>query len=78
MQDKNEILAEIEGLRDLFNEKFDRNESDHAKIIVQTTKTNGRVCDLEGLKNKILGALVMTNLIILPVVFILLSNWLNK
>jgi hypothetical protein len=82
----NEVLAErLEGVSHLINEKFTTNEVSHEAILVQVKKTNGtviintkRISDIEDWKNKIIGALVMTNLILLPVLFIIISNWFNK
>jgi len=56
MEDKNEILAKIEGLKELFEEKFDVNDADHEKILAQTTKTNGNVSELQNWRNQIMGA----------------------
>jgi len=82
----NEVLAErLEGVSYLINEKFTTNEVSHEAILAQVKKTNGtvivntqRICNIEDWKNKIIGALIMTNLILLPVFFIIISNWFNK
>lgn len=41
------IIAELRGLRDLFNNKIDTLTNTTERIEVQTTKTNGRVLKLE-------------------------------
>ena len=68
------IVERIDGLKTLIEDRFDRNSEDHQRIETQTTKTNGRVNKLEeemsGLqawKNKVLGALIITEAILLPV-----------
>lgn len=38
MQDKLEIMAEIKGLKELFLEKFARNDQDHQAITIQLAK----------------------------------------
>ena len=81
----NEVLSEkLEGVVHLIEEKFKTNESSHDAILAQVKKTNGtviantqRISNIEDWKNKVIGALVMTNLIFLPVLFIIISNWLN-
>jgi hypothetical protein len=69
--------AEICGIRELINEKFDRNKEDHEKIIEQTTKTNGSVRDLQRWRSYILGALSVISIIIIPVAFMVLESWIN-
>jgi len=78
MEDKKEIIVRLDSLKELFLEKFDTNEKDHSNILTQTTKTNGRVTSLEDWKNKVIGALIMTNIIILPVLFILIREFLIR
>lgn len=85
----NEVLAErLEGVSHLISEKFtafeNTNNISHDTILVQVKKTNGtvivntaRITNIEEWKNKIIGALIMTNLILLPVFFIIISNWFN-
>jgi len=45
-------------------------------ILDQCMKTNGRVTSLEATKNMLVGGLILTNLLILPAAFILLSKYL--
>jgi len=79
MEASNDALVErLEGVTKLINEKFTENEKSHNAILAQTCKTNGRVSNLEDWKNKIIGALLMMNLVILPIVFMAINNWINK
>ena len=79
MEATNDALVErLEGVTKLINEKFNENEKSHNAILAQTCKTNGRVSNLEDWKNKIIGALLMMNLIILPIVFMAINNWISK
>ena len=79
------LVERIEGVTQLINEKFTDNEKSHSAILAQTCKvetqvarTNGRVNGLENFKNQVIGALIMMNIIILPVAFIIISNWINN
>ena len=54
------------------------NEKAQNSILEQCVKTNGRVTVLETAKNMIFGGLIITNLIILPTVFILLGKYIQK
>jgi len=71
------IVERIDGLKNLMVEKFEKNSEDHQRIEAQTIKTNGRVnrledemSDLSAWKNKVVGALIITEIILLP-----LSIW---
>lgn len=86
--DNNVLVERLEGvtrlineqqnsITKLVNERFAENEKSHSNILAQTCKTNGRVSGLENFKNKVIGALIAMNIIILPVVFIVISKWLE-
>jgi len=70
------ILAKLDGLKELFEDKFERNEKDHLEIIKHQKNTDGRVTRLEGAKNKFLGALIITEAIVIPLALIYLSNYI--
>ena len=72
------LVERLEGVTKLITDKFVENEKSHNIILIQTTKTNGRVSELENLKNKVIGALIVMNIILLPIVYIILSNWISK
>ena len=44
------------------------------RVEEKVTKTNGRVTYLEGWKNKITGALIIMNLILLPILYTIITN----
>lgn len=66
----------IGNLGEKIGTQHEANQAEHASILVQCVATNGRVTDLEKLKNMVMGGLLLTNLIILPTIFILLSKYL--
>lgn len=54
----NNVLVErMKGITTLINEKFEENEKSHNIILLQTTKTNGRVRSLEIWRSFIVGGL---------------------
>jgi len=61
------ISTEITGMKELISEKFTTNEVGHNAILIQTTKTNGRVTKLETWQNKIIGGLIISNMVVIPV-----------
>jgi hypothetical protein len=80
MEDQNNdvVLEKINGLTTLLEERFKNNDVHHDAILKQVVKTNGRVTTLESWKNMVIGGLVLTNIVLLPMFFILLSHYLQK
>jgi hypothetical protein len=72
------ILEKIKGLAVLIEEKFKTNDEAHERIEGQTRKTNGRVSSLESWRAYITGAIAVITVIILPLVFMVVSLFLNK
>ncbi len=62
--DQKIVMDEFTNIKKNYAEKIDENDS--------------RVKKIENWKNKIIGALIVMNIIILPIVYIFLSNWLSK
>ena len=61
------------------------NKKEHSDILGQVQKTNGHVDDnaseiskLKDWKNRLVGALVVMNAIILPIAFIIIRQWLTN
>ena len=53
------------------------NSQSHTDILLQTTKTNGRILELEKWKFTITGGLIVLNLFLVPIVLWLLKKNLN-
>ena len=78
MEDKKIIDAKLCGLRELIEEKFERNEQDHEEIIKQTTKTNGSVRSLQIWRGYITGAIAVIMSIVIPLFVALAKFYLEK
>ena len=74
----NEVIVErIEGLKALIDQRFGEQKEVIDGIHEQTKKTNGRVTALEGWKNKIVGGLLVSNTIVVPILLWLIYKHLN-
>jgi hypothetical protein len=56
----------------------DNNTVEHCQIIEQTTKTNGTVRSLQIWKAYITGAITVLTVLVLPIVFMILRDWLSS
>ena len=75
MENKELVLSKLEDLEKLFNEKFEVNNQAHERTLEQVVKINGRVGSLENLKNKVVGALFLANIIGVPLLIIFISSY---
>jgi len=86
MEISNNVLAErLDGVTLLINEKFSTNEVSHEAILEQVKRTNGtvvvntvRISSLERWQNRIIGGLIFSNIIILPIAFMILKSWWDR
>lgn len=63
-------MSKIENdvLLERINNLIETNKTEHEAILTQTTKTNGRVTKLESWQNRIIGGMVIVDIIVLPLV----------
>ena len=59
------IVERLDGFRFLFEEKIENINKELKEIKIQTTTTNGRTTKLEGKVNKIIGGLIVVEVVII-------------
>ncbi len=67
----------MEVSKETLDEIIKRIDENVHEIKIQTIKTNGRVSELEKWKARIMGALIIMNLIIIPVLFKCIDDFMN-
>lgn len=63
---KREIDLIVEGIKTHIDEKDSVQDEKLDKILIQTTKTNGRVSNLENWRSYLVGAWAVISLIVIP------------
>lgn len=72
------ILERIKGLNDVLA-RFERNnQADHNELKEHAKTTNGRVNKLEDWRNRIVGGIVVLNILLVPVVIYVVIDFLDK
>jgi hypothetical protein len=66
----------LEVLDERLKNWFAENKEDHKSIIEQTTKTNGRVNKHDLWLNRIIGGLILTEIILVPLAIYIITKTL--
>jgi hypothetical protein len=64
----------LEVLDERLKNWFAENKEDHKSIIEQTTKTNGRVSKHDTWLNRIIGGLILTEVILIPIAIYVITR----
>lgn len=64
----------LEVIHERLNNLITDNKDDHEKIIAQTTKTNGRVSKHDVWLNRIIGGLILTEIILVPLAIYIITK----
>uniref|UniRef100_A0A6M3XYD1 Uncharacterized protein n=1 Tax=viral metagenome TaxID=1070528 RepID=A0A6M3XYD1_9ZZZZ len=73
-----EIAILLTGLSDKFDGFCLVNKEEHASLIEQTTRTNGRVTALENYKNMVIGGGIVVSMMVVPLFISFLSGYLKN
>ena len=75
------VLERVDNIKNLIAEQRQFNKDEHDSIITQTTKTNGRVTNLELWRAALDAKLIIITSIVcvtMPFIFYLIEKFLNK
>lgn len=64
----------LEVIHERLNNLITDNKDDHEKIIEQTTKTNGTVSKHDVWLNRIIGGLILTEIILVPLAIYIITK----
>lgn len=64
----------LEVIHERLNNLITDNKDDHEKIIAQTTKTNGTVSKHDVWLNRIIGGLILTEIILVPLAIYIITK----
>ena len=70
------LLAKLESMADVVLANNTSNHEAHQAILVQVTRTNGRVTALEKTKNMLTGGLIFINVIVVPILLYLIFKYI--
>lgn len=73
-----ELKIMLGGLSEKFDGFRKRNEIDHAALIAQTTRTNGRVTSLERFQNMALGGIAVLSAMVVPLFVSFMKDYMSK
>lgn len=71
-------IAEQATIVERLDNLIETNRDEHEKIINQTTKTNGRLNEIEKWKERVTGGLIVINIFVIPVIMFLLYERLTR
>jgi hypothetical protein len=57
---------------------IEENTKEHESILVQTTKTNGKVAAISRWQERLIGAWLVFSVMIIPVFVIVVAEWIIK
>lgn len=61
------IMQKLDSLKELIELKFKNNKGEHNEIVKHQKETNGRVTRLEAYKNIATGAVIVSNVVVIPI-----------
>ena len=54
------------------------NSQEHQMILAQTTKTNGKVADISKIQERTIGAMIVLNMFVVPVILAVIIDFIRK
>jgi hypothetical protein len=77
MKDIDVFYQEFRDFVERNEDKYQRNEDDHRKILEQTIKTNGTVASLQRWRWMLVGGLSVVTVLLIPILLLLLGFFLK-
>lgn len=71
------LLTKIEAMTDVIGSHFDENKEAHDNLFSLLKDHNGRLTKVERSWNQLVGAVLFSSVIVVPIILTIINNWIT-